>query len=155
MAIDPAHGAGEIGQPIFVVGAVFGTFDIVVAPIDALNVAGVLVFGHNRVVEIDLDDHGSREVVGLSERPADHEGAERLAHILRGPGIDAPTVGHVGDVGGQQQTAAEARRVFARASQTSSASAIVRRCRRCGCVSVRSRWSTHADNWSELCKKYG
>ncbi len=85
---------------MFGAGLAFGTLDRIVVPVDAFEMAGVLVFGGQRGVEVDVDDVWNTRPFGLLDGPAPQKGAERLGEILGSPGTDAQAAGHIRDIGG-------------------------------------------------------
>src|SRR5947207_12374363 len=87
---------------------------MVVMPIDAFEMPSILVFGGQRVVEIDVEPLGGSRPFGLLDGPAKKKATERLAHILRRPGTDAQTVGHVGDIGSLDKLPSQAGQCLAR-----------------------------------------
>ncbi len=62
--------AGQIGQTMLVARLALAAFEVIVVPIDALEMARGFVFGGDRVVEVDVDELGQAWSVGLLERPA-------------------------------------------------------------------------------------
>src|SRR5436309_14726681 len=72
---------------------------MIVMPIEPFEMASILVFGRQRVVELDVDQVWRALGIGLLYGPADQKSAERLAQVVGGPRTDPQAVGHIGDIG--------------------------------------------------------
>jgi len=84
------HGTGDVAEAILV-----GACAVVEKPIDRLQMASVLVFLAQGIVDVDVDNLGRTDALPFGDEPGHLMSPQGRSHRVGLPGADAQAIGHI------------------------------------------------------------